>query len=208
MLVPCVKRDGKPRWVWGSSAGLIRSSHAPSSLIYSVPGILPHDGKNIKFTELTEKIRATYNFAPSFCFFVPNFAANMLKRNYRKDTFDLADLDLHNGIEHDASLTRTYCFVVDGLDLGGNLTLYQFRRHQVKIARSFQTNQNPTSPSSGSFWHRLLEKMRTAMRSSQRRTSPNTPPRDASMLNIRIPLSLWISPIKCLAAPSVFLFTV
>ncbi|KIM41361.1 hypothetical protein M413DRAFT_71959 [Hebeloma cylindrosporum] len=69
-------------------------------------GILPHDGKNIKFTELSEKIRATYNFAPSFCFFVPNFSANMLKRNYKKDTFDLADLDLHNGIEHDASLTR------------------------------------------------------------------------------------------------------
>jgi hypothetical protein len=69
-------------------------------------GILPHDGKNIKFNELPDKIRAAYNFAPTFCFFVPNFAANMLKKNYKKDTFDLADLDLHNGIEHDASLTR------------------------------------------------------------------------------------------------------
>jgi len=69
-------------------------------------GILPHDGKNIKFNELPDKIRTTYNFAPSFCFFVPSFAANMLKKNYKKDTFDLADLDLHNGIEHDASLTR------------------------------------------------------------------------------------------------------
>ncbi|KAF8173711.1 Chloroperoxidase [Pholiota molesta] len=59
-------------------------------------GILPHDGKNIKFDEFGAKIRSTYNFASSFCFF----------RNYRKDTFDLADLDLHNGIEHDASLTR------------------------------------------------------------------------------------------------------
>lgn len=29
----------------------------------------------------------------------------MLKKNYSKDTFDLAELDLHNGIEHDASLT-------------------------------------------------------------------------------------------------------
>lgn len=69
-------------------------------------GILPRDGKNIKFNEFGSKIRSTYNFAPSFCFFVPNFAANMLKRNYNKDSFDLADLDLHNGIEHDASLTR------------------------------------------------------------------------------------------------------
>ncbi|KDR77025.1 hypothetical protein GALMADRAFT_225178 [Galerina marginata CBS 339.88] len=69
-------------------------------------GILPHDGKNIKFNELGPKIRTTFNFASTFCFFVPNFAANMLKRSYSKDTFDLADLDLHNGIEHDASLTR------------------------------------------------------------------------------------------------------
>jgi len=30
----------------------------------------------------------------------------MLKRDYKKGTFDLADLDLHNGIEHDWSLTR------------------------------------------------------------------------------------------------------
>jgi len=73
---------------------------------YYQPGILPRDGKNIKFNEFGALIRTTYNFAPSFCFFVPNFAANMLKRDYKKGTFDLADLDLHNGIEHDWSLTR------------------------------------------------------------------------------------------------------
>ncbi|KAG5643526.1 hypothetical protein DXG03_000718 [Asterophora parasitica] len=69
-------------------------------------GILPRDGRNISFKQLNHTIRATYNFAPTFCFFVPNFAANMLKKKYSKDTFDLADLDLHNGIEHDASLVR------------------------------------------------------------------------------------------------------
>ncbi|KAF9556826.1 Cloroperoxidase [Agrocybe pediades] len=69
-------------------------------------GILPHDGKNIKFNEFGPIIRKSYNFASTFCFFVPNTAANMLKRSYSKDTFDLAELDLHNGIEHDASLTR------------------------------------------------------------------------------------------------------
>ncbi|TFK40381.1 Chloroperoxidase [Crucibulum laeve] len=69
-------------------------------------GILPRDGRNISFTELGKLIRATYNFSPSFCFFVPNFAANMLKKSYRKDTFDLSELDLHNGIEHDGSLLR------------------------------------------------------------------------------------------------------
>jgi Peroxidase, family 2 len=68
-------------------------------------GILPHDGRNISFKELNKTIRVTCNFSPTFCFFVPNFAANMLKKSYSKDTFDLAELDLHNGIEHDASLT-------------------------------------------------------------------------------------------------------
>jgi len=69
-------------------------------------GILPHDGKNIKFTEMNHKIRATYNFSPTFCLFVPNYAANYLKKSYSKDTFDLQDLDLHNAIEHDGSLVR------------------------------------------------------------------------------------------------------
>lgn len=71
-------------------------------------GILPHDGKNITFKELNTKVRQTFNFASSFCFFVPNFSARFLNRSYSKDRFDLADLSLHadNAIEHDASLTR------------------------------------------------------------------------------------------------------
>ncbi|KAJ7119721.1 Chloroperoxidase [Mycena epipterygia] len=69
-------------------------------------GILPHDGRNIKFTEMTDKIRKAFNFGYTFCLFVPTYAANMLERNYNTDTCDLADISLHNGIEHDASLTR------------------------------------------------------------------------------------------------------
>jgi len=69
-------------------------------------GILPRDGRGISFRELNRACRTTYNFAPTFCFVVPNFSAKMLKRNYWRDTFDLAELNLHNGIEHDASLTR------------------------------------------------------------------------------------------------------
>ncbi|KAF2167779.1 hypothetical protein M409DRAFT_53745 [Zasmidium cellare ATCC 36951] len=71
-------------------------------------GILPHDGKNITFKELNTKVRETFNFASSFCFFVPNFSARFLNKSYAKDKFDLEDLSLHadNAIEHDASLTR------------------------------------------------------------------------------------------------------
>jgi Peroxidase, family 2 len=80
--------------------------HTTLGFIYI--GILPRDGKNISFKEMGAKVRVTYNFASTFCFFVPNFAANMLSKSYGKDTFDLAELDLHNetAIEHDASLTR------------------------------------------------------------------------------------------------------
>jgi hypothetical protein len=68
--------------------------------------ILPHSGKNITFRQLNTAVRQSFNFAPSFCFFVPTFAANFLGRSYWTDTFDLAELSKHNAIEHDASLTR------------------------------------------------------------------------------------------------------
>jgi hypothetical protein len=73
-------------------------------------GILPHDGKNISFKTMNETVRTTYNFAPSFCYFVPNYIAKILKKDYSKDTFDLAEISIHNGIEHDASLTREDTF--------------------------------------------------------------------------------------------------
>ncbi|KAJ3560884.1 heme-thiolate peroxidase [Leucocoprinus birnbaumii] len=69
-------------------------------------GILPHDGKNIQFKEIGRAVRATYNFSSTFCYFVPHYAAEMLKKSYSKDRIDLSELNLHNGIEHDASLVR------------------------------------------------------------------------------------------------------
>ncbi|KAI0634203.1 Cloroperoxidase [Trametes polyzona] len=69
-------------------------------------GLLPRDGKNISFVELHHAIRKTYNFAPTFCFFVPKYIANALGRSYSTGRFDLSDIDAHNCIEHDASLTR------------------------------------------------------------------------------------------------------
>jgi hypothetical protein len=69
-------------------------------------GILPHDGKNITFKQMNEVIRTTYNFSPSFCFMVPHISATMLNKSYWSGTFDLAEISLHNGIEHDGSLLR------------------------------------------------------------------------------------------------------
>ncbi|KAG8220432.1 Chloroperoxidase [Butyriboletus roseoflavus] len=69
-------------------------------------GIIPRSGKNIKFTEVPEHIHATFNFSASFSYFVCHYAARMLNKSYSRDTFDLEEISLHNGIEHDASLTR------------------------------------------------------------------------------------------------------
>ena len=48
----------------------------------------------------------TYNFSSTFCYFVPHYVAQMLGKNYNHDTISLSELDIHNGIEHDASLCR------------------------------------------------------------------------------------------------------
>ncbi|EIM87381.1 Cloroperoxidase [Stereum hirsutum FP-91666 SS1] len=69
-------------------------------------GILPRNGRNIPFRTLSATIRPTFNFAPTFCVFVPRYMAGILGRNYWTDSLDLADIDVHNGIEHDASLLR------------------------------------------------------------------------------------------------------
>ena len=69
-------------------------------------GIIPRDGRNIAFRELSAQIRATYNFSPSFCVYTLRFIANILNRSYKTGRFDLSDIDVHNGIEHDASLVR------------------------------------------------------------------------------------------------------
>lgn len=71
-------------------------------------GILPRDGRDISFRELSALIRTTYNFSPTFCLFVPRHIAQVLNRSYNSGRFDLSDIDVHNGIEHDASLVRKY----------------------------------------------------------------------------------------------------
>jgi hypothetical protein len=71
-----------------------------------LPGIIPRDGRNISFREISGQVRATYNFSPSFCVYVVRYIANILNRSYNTGRFDLSDIDVHNGIEHDASLVR------------------------------------------------------------------------------------------------------
>jgi hypothetical protein len=69
-------------------------------------GILARDGRNIAFKEVSRLARSTYNFSPTFCLYVPRYMAHILNRSYSSGHFDLEDIDVHNGIEHDASLVR------------------------------------------------------------------------------------------------------
>jgi len=73
-------------------------------------GIIPRDGRDISFSQVPACIRATYNFSPSFSFYVVRFIARILNRSYSSGRFDLADIDVHNGIEHDSSLARRDTF--------------------------------------------------------------------------------------------------
>jgi len=97
--------DGEP---WFVSFSLNRHEWAFES---TIKGILPRDGRDIKFSELSRATRATFNFAETFCFVVCNFSAGMLGKTYDLGTCDLADLSLHGGIEHDASLSREDAFL-------------------------------------------------------------------------------------------------
>jgi hypothetical protein len=106
VFLPGAQRDGQPWYVCTSTRPSRNSIHRHS--LFLGLGIISRSGRGIKFTELTRQIRTTYNFSASFCALVPHVAARMLKRSYGEDTLDLEELDLHNGIEHDASLTRTH----------------------------------------------------------------------------------------------------
>ena len=83
-------------------------SSPPSFDVFT--GILPRDGRKITFKQLTQVVRENYNFAPTFSWYVPNTIAGILGRDYETGVFDLSDIDVHNGIEHDASFTSTYSF--------------------------------------------------------------------------------------------------
>ncbi|THH27221.1 heme-thiolate peroxidase [Antrodiella citrinella] len=132
-------------------------------------GIIPRSGRNITFRELNAALHNTYNFAPTFCFFVPHTIAGILDRDYWTDRLDLSDIDVHNGIEHDASLTREDSYhthdqskvsvklVEDLLKSGtgpnGNLTVEDLSRYSA-LRRRVAKQTNPQF--SLSFSHKMF----------------------------------------------------
>ncbi|OSX64818.1 hypothetical protein POSPLADRAFT_1134594 [Postia placenta MAD-698-R-SB12] len=112
----CVVPEGHPgaggRWpeYIAPKEGDSRSA-CPALNAMANHGILPRSGRNISFREMNTAIRSTYNYSPTFCFFVPNYMAGLLGKSYWNDTLDLEDISVHNGIEHDASLTREDTYI-------------------------------------------------------------------------------------------------
>lgn len=113
----------------------------------TLKGILPHDGKNITFRQATNATRV-YNHSPSFRYFIPKRMADILNRDYWTDTFDLSDINVHNGIEHDASFSRM-C----------RLSLINLCSHTQYLRRGFLLYQGPeqavyfASPKTPCIWH-------------------------------------------------------
>ena len=71
-------------------------------------GIIARSGRGIGFPELQKAVQTTFNTSPTFARLVTKYAADMLGRDFKKDTLDLNDLCVHNGIEADGSWTRAY----------------------------------------------------------------------------------------------------
>ncbi|KAF8576038.1 heme-thiolate peroxidase [Ramaria rubella] len=131
-------------------------SPCPGINTLSNHGLLPHDGRNITFKQLAKEIEKNYNYSPTFCYFVSNYLANILKRDYHTDTLDLSDICVHNGIEHDGSMTRRDTIVqpdqsipdpdlIDGLFAmskdGKKLTAADLSRYlSLRLAESKRTN--------------------------------------------------------------------
>ncbi|KAG1877686.1 Chloroperoxidase [Suillus subalutaceus] len=69
-------------------------------------GIISRSGRGISFVELDRHVQGTYNISSTLSSFVAHYAARMLKKSFNHGTLDLEELDMHNGIEHDASLLR------------------------------------------------------------------------------------------------------
>ncbi|KAH9903475.1 chloroperoxidase-like protein [Cubamyces lactineus] len=78
----------------------------PALNVMANHGLIPRDGRNIEFIELANAIPRVYNLSPTFAFFLTSYAAFVLQRNYGTDRLGLSDIDAHNCIEHDGSLTR------------------------------------------------------------------------------------------------------
>jgi hypothetical protein len=174
-----------------------RSPLHVQAMNYLSTGIIPHDGKNITFPELNHAIRTTYNFAPTFCFFVPNFVAGYLNKNYSKDTLSLHEIDKHNAIEHDGSLTRTFAPLWHPFSQPEGVL-----NRQAMMSITSRISRRSQWRSSKACSVRRQAKMQKANHSSYQKISRLTLASVAQTRELRIQSTQPALSTGCLAAPS------
>jgi len=122
-------------------------------------GLIPRDGRNISFRELSAQIRSTYNVSPSFSVYIPRYIAKVLNRSYNTGRVDLSDIDVHNGIEHDASLVRRDAFhefhqgKPDGALVAALLTCATGPSPKQLRLETPQARDTPLPPSLSPYFH-------------------------------------------------------
>jgi len=89
-----------------------RDSRSPCPALNALAnhGIIPRDGRMIKFTDFAMVLESTYNLSPSLCLNILQAIAKLFHKDYFKDSISLGDFNAHNVIEHDASIVRHDAF--------------------------------------------------------------------------------------------------
>jgi hypothetical protein len=117
------------------------------------PGIIPHDGRNISFREISTQLYTTFNFSPSFSLYTARYIAKILNRPYKTGRFDLSDINVHNGIEHDASLVRKCQTTISPLEwaLSGSIT-HPLGTNLISVDKGVMYMNNPTRACQTPHW--------------------------------------------------------
>jgi hypothetical protein len=106
--------------------------------------IIPHDGKNITPHTLVPLLAETFNLSP-FLSHLLAYGALITTPNPAAEVFDLDDLDAHNFIEHDGSLSRA------DYNLGGDD--HTFSPEIFKSVLDFFQGANLTIPEAAAARH-------------------------------------------------------
>jgi hypothetical protein len=97
--------SSNPSYEW-RAPDLTKQSRAPCPMLNTLAnhGMLPRDGKNITADMFADVLKKHLNLERSFWWIVANTTIEVVKP--LQTAIDLEDIKMHNGIQHDAALTR------------------------------------------------------------------------------------------------------
>jgi len=94
-----------PQFYW-QEPDITKQSRSPCPMLNSLAnhGMLPRDGRNISADMFADALKKYLNVQWDFWWVIASTAIKTVKPGH--DSIDLHDLAFHNGIQHDAALTR------------------------------------------------------------------------------------------------------